>query len=291
MSVVQNGAEGITGKKEKDTMFEPKTKTELNFLSLGAGVQSSCLALMAAKGEIGPMPDAAIFADTGAEPKEVYDWLGWLETRLPFPVVRVQNGNLTKESLKVRTSKKTGEKYLGHAVPAFTSGGGTWFRQCTDKHKIVPLNRKIKELCEGEPCTVWIGISWDEIERMRESRISYITHRWPLLEKEIRRHQCLEWMEKNGFPTAPRSACVYCPYHSDREWRRLKTDDPKAFAQAVKYEKELQRQADQIERLDETPFLHPARAPLETIDFSDPDENQTQLWNTMANECAGMCGV
>ena len=37
-------------------------------LSLGAGVQSSTLALMAATGETEHRPDAAIFADTQAEP-------------------------------------------------------------------------------------------------------------------------------------------------------------------------------------------------------------------------------
>ncbi len=36
-------------------------------ISLGAGVQSSTMALMAAAGEITPMPAAAIFADTQAE--------------------------------------------------------------------------------------------------------------------------------------------------------------------------------------------------------------------------------
>jgi hypothetical protein len=41
-------------------------------LSLGAGVQSTTLALMAAHGEVGPMPDCAIFADTCWEPKAVY---------------------------------------------------------------------------------------------------------------------------------------------------------------------------------------------------------------------------
>ncbi len=40
-----------------------------NIISLGAGVQSSAMALMAAKGEITPMPDAAIFADTQSEPR------------------------------------------------------------------------------------------------------------------------------------------------------------------------------------------------------------------------------
>jgi hypothetical protein len=45
----------------------PSTKNEgirLRMLNLGAGVQSTALALMAAHGEIGPMPDCTIFADT-----------------------------------------------------------------------------------------------------------------------------------------------------------------------------------------------------------------------------------
>jgi hypothetical protein len=44
----------------------------LTVLSLGAGVQSTTLALMAAQGEIQPLPDCAIFADTGWEPATVY---------------------------------------------------------------------------------------------------------------------------------------------------------------------------------------------------------------------------
>jgi hypothetical protein len=47
------------------------------------------MALMAAHGDLAPMPDAAIFADTGNEPGSVYRWLEWLVTELPFPVNRV----------------------------------------------------------------------------------------------------------------------------------------------------------------------------------------------------------
>jgi 3'-phosphoadenosine 5'-phosphosulfate sulfotransferase (PAPS reductase)/FAD synthetase len=61
----------------------------LRVLSLGAGVQSTTLALMIEKGEI-PMVDAAIFADTGAEPKEVYTHLEWLKKQLSYPVHIVQ---------------------------------------------------------------------------------------------------------------------------------------------------------------------------------------------------------
>ena len=70
----------------------------LTVISLGAGVQSSVMALMAAHGEITPMPDCAIFADTQAEPTRVYEWLSWLETQLPFPVHKVTKGSL-RESI------------------------------------------------------------------------------------------------------------------------------------------------------------------------------------------------
>ena len=63
-------------------------------LSLGTGVQSSTMALLAAEGAIEPMPDCAIFADTGAEPGAVYDHLAWLTGVLPFPVHIVSAGNL-----------------------------------------------------------------------------------------------------------------------------------------------------------------------------------------------------
>lgn len=43
----------------------------LRVLSLGVGGQSTTLALMAAHGEIGPMPDCSIFADTGWEPAAI----------------------------------------------------------------------------------------------------------------------------------------------------------------------------------------------------------------------------
>lgn len=50
----------------------------LHIISLGAGVQSTTLALMAAGGGLTPMPDCAIFADTGEEPSAVYRHLDWL---------------------------------------------------------------------------------------------------------------------------------------------------------------------------------------------------------------------
>ena len=56
-----------------DDIFTRPPDTEFNFISLGAGVQSSFLAMVAGEGLIEPMPDAAIFVDNRAEPGEVAD--------------------------------------------------------------------------------------------------------------------------------------------------------------------------------------------------------------------------
>ena len=87
----------------------------ITVLSLGAGVQSSTLALMAAQGEVTPMPDVAVFADTGYEPKAVYDWLDWLEKELPYPVEKVTRGNLRDDKIKTKVRAKTREAALPSA--------------------------------------------------------------------------------------------------------------------------------------------------------------------------------
>src|SRR3546814_5492790 len=115
-------------------------------LSLGAGLQSTPRAPMAAHGEVGPMPDCAIFADTGWEPKAVYEHLAWLRSPnvLPFPVHIVTAGNI-RDGL-VRGAQ--GQRWA--SIPAFTrsvSGKiGMIRRQCTKELKIVPIRRKVREL-------------------------------------------------------------------------------------------------------------------------------------------------
>jgi hypothetical protein len=263
-------------------------------ISLGAGVQSSTMALMAAKGEITPMPKCAIFADTQAEPAIVYKWLDWLEQNLPFPVHRVSYGNLTSETLKLRRRVKSeGNDYNETNIPVFilnpdgTRGIGK--RQCTSKFKIRMIERMIREQMkrqDKESVTQWIGISADEIYRMKPSRLNYVVHRWPLVELNMHRESCLRWMKDAGFPTPPRSACIYCPYHSASDWRNM---EPSEFQAAVQFEKDLQSVRRIADNKGGIPFLHNSCKPLGEVDFST-EEERGQL-NMFNNECEGMCGV
>lgn len=73
----------------------------LRLLSLGAGVQSTVLALMAADGTL-PDLDGAIFADTGWEPRKVYaqvDRAAVVLADAGIPLYRVAKGNLRADSI------------------------------------------------------------------------------------------------------------------------------------------------------------------------------------------------
>lgn len=272
----------------------------VSIISLGAGVQSSVMSLMAARGEITPMPKAAIFADTQAEPAAVMKWLDWLETQLPFPIIRVTKGNLQADSLRVIKARKTGRKYLKGLIPAYVLNDngtkGLLSRKCTADYKVEMIVRETRKLCDwkrGEKrllVDMWIGISRDEIIRMKPSRNAFIENRWPLIDLNMTRQGCLEWMKRNGYPEPPRSACTFCPFHSDEEWRRIKTQTPDEWNAVVEYEHNLIAAAKSQEALRGIPYLHESCKPIETVDFDRniPSHHQVSMFG---NECEGLCGV
>lgn len=213
--------------------------TELRVLSLGAGVQSYTLALMCAAGEV-PAPEIAIFADTQDEPPAVYEWLDWLEKQLPFPIRRVSRGRLSTTALQVRTSA-AGNKYLKPMIPVYVDNGGKKGmvqRHCTKDFKIDPIMGAIRHERGERNVIQYLGISFDELQRMKTSQVPYVRNEYPLVDLRMTRQHCLDWMKAKGFPEPPRSACVYCPFHSDAEWKRLL---PEEMAAAVKFEEEYQK--------------------------------------------------
>jgi hypothetical protein len=102
-------------------------------------------------------------------------------------------------------------------------------------------------------------------------------------------------MESHGYPEPPRSSCVYCPFHNNTEWRRLKYTEPEEFAKAVQFEKDIQNMKGSDGNFDSVPFLHASRLPLDQVDFSTLAERNGQMnlqfGNLFENECEGICGV
>lgn len=261
------------------------TKPPLRILSLGAGVQSTTMALMIARGDL-PMVDCAIFADTGWEPEAVYKHLAWLTAQLPFPVYVVTAGNLREDALKGVNS--TGHNFA--AVP--------WFmvdrrgkkrmgkRQCTYNYKLRPMQKKIVEMLGGKRpkggAEVLIGISTNETWRIKPSRVQYIVNTWPLIERRMSRQDCRQWLEERQYPMPRRSACLGCPFLDD-EQRRAQT--PAEFADTVAVDHAIRHQFPAKGQQ----YMHPSFVPLELVDLSTPaQQGQGDLF---LNECEGMCGL
>jgi len=274
-------------------------KNNLRILSLGAGVQSSALALMIEKGEV-PMVTAAIFADVKGEPKAVYEWLEYLKTQITkFPIYVVTWRNLKQDLIDVANGDR---KII--PIPFFTIDDkgkkGMMRRQCTADYKIKPVTEKIRELLglkkaekrkKGTKVELLMGISKDEISRMKINQIKYIQNVYPLVEKEMRRSDCLDWMKDNGYSKPPRSACTFCPFHSTKEWKRVK-ENKEEWDEIVALEKLFLKNKDTIAKvtgMKNQMFLHRSCKPIDEIDF-DEDDKQGDFFYGMENECEGMCG-
>lgn len=295
----------------------------LRVLSLGAGVQSTTLALMAAHGEIGPMPDCAIFADTGWEPRAVYDHLAWLMSPnvLPFPVHIVSSGDIRTDlvagaqgnrwasipaftrnvtpagtAVPVLDENEAGETIVigTRILPTERIGVGMIRRQCTGDYKIVPIRRKVRELAgltrrrspKSPVVEQWIGISLDEAIRMKPSFDAWQVNRWPLIERRMTRRDCLHWLERHDYPLPPKSACIGCPLHSDAHWRDMRDNDADAWADAVDLDRTIRTG---FRGIHGEVYLHRSAVPLDVVDLTtDADRGQLDLW---PNECEGMCGV
>ena len=122
-------------------MIDKNRNKTLTVISLGAGVQSSTMAIMAAKGDLPPV-DCAIFADTGNEPKMVYAYLELLKKILPYPVHIVSKGNIMQDMLDAKGKSNF------VVAPYFTQNKitgkkGMVMRQCTNDYKIQVI-KKIK---------------------------------------------------------------------------------------------------------------------------------------------------
>lgn len=252
------------------------------YVSLGAGVQSTALLLLALHGEVEPSPAAAIFADTGAEPAAVYEHLEFLERAVGerIPIVRVSAGNLRQEIEDVAT----GERPRISHPPVFlrTHKGGQVRRGCTRDYKIRPVERELRRRGHGPkaPIEEWLGISWDETERMKPAEPPWITTRWPLIELRMTRADCIAWMLDHGYPEPPRSACTFCPLHGDRAWRDLRDSSPAEWDDAV----DVDRMIRNLPGLSAPGYLHRQRVPLDEVVLAPEDAGQLTI-----DECGGHC--
>lgn len=276
----------------------------MKILSLGAGVQSSTIFLMSCYGELDKL-DSAVFADTGWEPAKVYEWLRFLRSegrRYGIEIHVVSQGNIRNDALhsQVRGTKGKGTRWA--SMPYYTSDRitgkpGMIRRQCTYEYKIRPIEKKMRALAGYRPhqriptgtVEVWKGISTDEMQRSTISTTKWITFHYPLIEQRMSRHDCLQWFKDNKLPSPPRSSCLGCPYHNNREWRLIRDESPDEWDDVVKFDKTIRRCGGMKGDM----FLHQNRVSLDEVDLRTAEDfGQLRLFDdNFRVECAGVCGV
>ena len=277
----------------------------MKVISLGAGVQSTALLLMSIGGEV-ERADCAIFADTGWEPESVYAHLERLvvyarDRDFPIHVVRRPDTlGIDKDVLRhIDQYHGGGKKWLRVGQPPFFvknpdgEGQGVLWRQCTYEYKIRPIQRKIRELLgygKGQKVRghveQWMGITVDEVERVKDSSVKWITNKYPLIDQRMDRNNCQKWLDRHWSHSVAKSACIGCPYHSNVMWRDMKQNHPLEWDKAVVFDRELRRRSytGAVGLL----YLHQSCQPLEDVDLSTPEDHGQM---SFLNECEGMCGV
>lgn len=245
-----------------------------------------------------PMPDLAIFADTGWEPKAVYDHLDRLEAALPYPVVRVSNGSL-RQGLMDEGARFAAIPY--HTVNPLTGEHGLGRRQCTSEYKLNPIRRYLREALgakspnyrsvpRGNVATQWVGFSTDEVHRANRVKdadgVLYLDVEYPLLDLGMSRKDCERWLKARGWTTT-KSACIGCPFHGNAAWRDMRDNDPASWNDAVLVDKRI-RERD-MRGLVNTPYLHRSRvpldqAPIDKVTKGEWDDRQVDLLDLIAEE-------
>jgi len=249
---------------------------EIVALSLGAGVQSTTLLLLAIDGHL-PKPDVAIFADTGWEPAAVYAQVDRAEaaaTEAGIPLHRVSKGHLRRDAID------PAHRYA--SIPYFVrnpdGSDGMGRRQCTGEYKLAPITRKIRELLGAKPpnfrsvpkgrvAEQWVGFSTDEVQRANRRKdnqgVRYLTTRYPLLDLDMSRKDCRAYLDERGWGDTVKSACIGCPFHGNRQWRDLRDNQPAEWADAVEFDHAIRKGGSRGLPLNVQAFLHSSRVPLE----------------------------
>jgi hypothetical protein len=178
-------------------------------------------------------------------------------------------------------------------------------RQCTREYKIDVVERAIRRELLGlrprqpAPHDVvvyqYFGISLEEAGRAARAYKRFEGRRWtqpvfPLLEMGWSRTDCRIWLEGRAPNPVPKSACVCCPFRTDKEWAAMKRSDPTGFARAVEIDEALRRDGNIVNRgLDQRLYLHRSCLPLARIDFTQGRDETLHPLTT--RECHGVCGT
>lgn len=189
---------------------------KLQIVSYGAGTNSTAMLIkMVERSEV---VDAITFADTGGELPETYAYLdmfgAWLTER-GYPEitrVRVESRTLEEDCLIRKT------------LPSVVFG----FKTCSLRFKAEPQQKFVNNYqpakdawARGEKVVKCIGFDADEPNRAKFDEDKKYKWRYPLIEWDMGRAECVETIKAAGLELPGKSACYFCPNSKPHEILRL----------------------------------------------------------------------
>jgi hypothetical protein len=218
----------------------------------GAGVDSTAIAVLICKGEL-PPPDFAWIVDVGYEPRTTWAYVEHvLQPRLAERGVAL-HVNRTADYTNNDLVKKG---FL--TIPAYRKGGDGKISKLHTHCSAGWKARVAERWLRGQGVTAieqWIGIAADEMRRAKPSRRAWIRLRYPLVERDLSRADCIHLIGAAGWPLPERTSCWLCPHRSIGDWRRLAARNGEDFELAVEAERQIQRTHPDV-------FLHQSGRPL-----------------------------
>jgi len=213
-----------------------KVTPHLDVFSFGGGVQSTAVLVLAVQGRI--ECNWFLFANVGID-SENPATLDYME-RASVPYAKAHGLNLEYVAKKPTLYQHAMESPTTVAVPMRMPNGAPGNRTCTDRWKIAPIAKRLREtgFTKDRQARMGLGISSDEYLRARtDSGHKHYMICYPLLDLGISRDECYQIIEAAGLPKPPRSSCWFCPYHRVAVWDHMRREDPALFARAVEFER------------------------------------------------------
>lgn len=211
-------------------------------VSYGGGTNSTAMLIaMALKGI---KPDLILFADTGGELPETYEWVNtfsdWLESQ-GFPGVEwVKYSQAGTSRQKFTYSTLEEECLVKSLLPAKAYGSSN----CSMKWKIQPVQKRTKLYCKDKNIKSMprqlVGIHTGEMSRlldktgkMRDLVWEGIRQEYPLVEWGLNQENCNALIKSVGLPVPSKSSCFFCPNRKISEIIELKEKHPDLYQRAI----------------------------------------------------------
>jgi hypothetical protein len=214
-------------------------------VSYGGGTNST--AMLIAMILKGVKPDLILFADTGAELPETYQWVNtfsdWLLVE-GFPIIEwVKYKQMGTSRQKFDYSNLEEECLTKNMLPSKAYGYST----CSMKWKVQPVHKRIKIYCKEKQITSTprqlIGIHTGELSRLldktgstRDFLFDGIRQEYPLIDWGLNQENCNALIRSVNLPVPSKSSCFFCPNRKISEIIELKEKHPELYQRAVDME-------------------------------------------------------